>query len=151
MSRSPPPTPNRSAPNGKKRLNRRQFIIGGTAGLLVFTAIWIKRKWSAPGGHRGWSHPDTLSTFLDDEALGNLGDTYRRDHPDESRPAVLAALIAGEKGPPNELLDAAEQNLITQTNAHNDFVQARLVQLDGWLLSTTEARQCALFSILSND
>ena len=83
-------------------------------------------------------HPDTA------RALGQL---YRRQHPEEDNPALLtrlalsglAPLGAGTQHPA-----AAELASRLEARVRDDFAHGLTVQLDGWILSRTEARLCAL-------
>ena len=91
-----------------------------------------------------------------------------------TKPEVLAALGIGEVrniGQRYRALNRSEDDAIAIRNAilrsrplaarlgltrspiatlvHADFEQSRTVVLDGWILSVTEARQCALISALT--
>jgi hypothetical protein len=126
-------------------VKRRQFIIGGAAVVGLAALAWVGRKRTRPVGYEVLATPQLLRKFLGEPALVHLGDDYRR-----AQPAVLAGLIAGESNfkLEQEFRDADELDDLVQKNARADFVQGNLVQLEGWVLSRTEARQCALLSLL---
>lgn len=83
-------------------------------------------------------HPDTARV---------LGQLYRRQHPEEDNPALLirlalsalAPLGAGAQRPAAADLAGRLEALV-----RDDFARGLTVQLDGWILSRTEARLCAL-------
>jgi hypothetical protein len=87
----------------------------------------------------GWAG---LSAPLQD-ACG-LGRRYLQDCPDEAHPDVLARLVTGKAwadGLP--LAPAVWKRAIAEGQAA-DFAAGRVVALEGWILSLTEARLCAL-------
>jgi hypothetical protein len=96
--------------------------------------------------------PDELAARLrtllyDREAASRLGHLYVGQVPAEDDPRILARLvvalpearqidaIAPDRSSLHERLDA---------QVRSDFAAGAIVQLDGWLLSRTEARLCAL-------
>ena len=64
-------------------------------------------------------------------AMKSVGRQYLSDQPEEASRAVLAALVPANK---------AEISVLVR----EDFELGRLVDIDGWLLSRTECRVCAL-------
>ena len=115
-------------------LNRRQFLSVTAAG----AALSLTRLAGAQPGHahdaRELAHPELLSAIGPD-AVRDIGREYRVLASSESdRAALLAAL----------------HNARTSADAmvHDDFIAGRTVVVRGWVLSLTEARQCALFSLL---
>lgn len=74
-----------------------------------------------------------------------IGERYREITPGEADAAVLRELLLGPAGAglagslPAQLEDQVQR----------DFDTGRTVTLNGWILSRTEARQCALFSLVA--
>ena len=84
-------------------------------------------------------YPVVLASFLDYDTLERLGEGYLKKFPDErGRDTILNALLKG-KGIKRGNLESYLKKQIKQ-----DYRQERIVQIDGWILSLTEARQCAL-------
>ncbi len=82
--------------------------------------------------------PQLLSLIWDDEMIKKIGSTYRENFPGERKERVLV----------KALFDSTQQfadKLLELTRA--DFAEGRTVTVDGWVLSKTEARQCALYHI----
>jgi hypothetical protein len=96
---------------------------------------------------RSLAHPELLEA-LGTDGVRAIGARYRDRHPEERgvnalRDAILAARpvsarFLGTVGP-------SVSDLV-----RDDFAQGRTVVVDGWVLSATEARQCALFSLLNS-
>ena len=70
--------------------------------------------------------PEMLSSLADKKTLREIGDEYLKKYPTEK----------------NQL-----QDLIDRENVQNDFSKGNIVVIKGWVLSVTEARQCALLTL----
>ncbi len=81
---------------------------------------------------------DMRSVFVDSCAIRELGKAYRNACPAEDEFDILRDLNAS--GDVSINLD----EIIGQ-----DFAKGNTVQIQGWILSRTEARQYALFSLLA--
>lgn len=120
-------------------MDRRQFLaLTGTSSLMLSApAVW---GWPRPP-RTAEARPALLSMLGDPDRIRELGRRYRSKVPGErSREALLSAL-RGEKGSDSP----GEAQLQAQVRA--DFASGRVLTLDGWVLSRTEARQCALFDL----
>ncbi|HET9486992.1 MAG TPA: hypothetical protein VFO54_06145, partial [Chryseosolibacter sp.] len=88
------------------------------------------------------SRPESLSQICDDETLMILGQAYLKLYPDERNSELLMKELYG---------DFARRRRIKFKNSIKlDFHAGKTVILNGWILSVTEARQCALFNILTS-
>ena len=90
---------------------------------------------------RALASPDSLTPIMDLKERREIGLTYRAQVPDES----------GERGVAKRLLDKLSTNPGTLTASMDgvikkDFANGDVVEVKGWILSRTEARQCALLS-----
>ena len=70
--------------------------------------------------------PEMLSSLADKKALREIGHEYLKQYPAEK----------------NQL-----QDLVIQSNVQTDFSKGNIVVIKGWVLSVTEARQCALLTL----
>ena len=120
-------------------IDRRRFLALGAIAVAGAAASACESS----GEARTFGQPDLL-TSLGPDVVRRLGQRYRQSVPSESdAPRLEAALRAsrpwaariGVRHPP-----IAEQ-------VREDFEAGRTVVVDGWLLSVTEARQCALYSL----
>jgi hypothetical protein len=117
-------------------MKRREFIGMAAAGAAGF--VW-------PQAARGelasspLAHPRLLEILRDERAVRELGARYRELVPNENDARSLTHAIVGTTGAARTQVEAQVQR---------DFVDGRTVTLNGWVLSVTEARQCALLSLL---
>lgn len=85
-----------------------------------------------------------LLTILDNEReVLRIGRIYREKHIEENDAKFLQQKIVAAK---QQNPFGANQSLKAAITA--DFEVGKTVQVNGWILSITEARQCALYSLL---
>jgi len=116
-------------------MTRRDFLA-----CLPVAAVGLRPARAAAEVQPLWSVP-ALREILGASQIYTLGIRYRQYHPDEDNARYLEELILGAitQSPYNE---AALANAISR-----EFAGRHTVILDGWVLSVTEARQCALYSL----
>ena len=124
-------------------IGRRQFVLATVAG-FVATLTRSASGLDTTYDSRELARPALLDD-LGPQAVGEIGRRYRELVPAEHgasslRAAILdsgreAGFLRGRRRPPLATLVA------------DDFADGRVVLVNGWLLSATEARQCALFSL----
>ena len=88
------------------------------------------------------THPELL-TALGPERVRAIGERYRAATGDEGDAESLRQAIEHSRP---RFLRAASPSLADLVR--EDFEQGRTVVVDGWVLSRTEARQCALYSLI---
>lgn len=128
-------------------MERRHFLTvtaAGTIGLSLSGAGWL------PTGEPSLlvlARPELL-TLLNGRTVADIGMAYRATHRHEdAADRIASAIIADAKLSVDLTNGAVGERLAEQIR--NDFANHRTVQLKGWILSLTEARQCALYSIAS--
>jgi len=135
----------------KAGVNRRQFLaltfcLGGPA------LIGPYRMWSALAERMGRTLSQHLIAVLNDrESARVIGLAYLRSVPQEADVQVLVELIAlGFVGGSELLRNATGEKLrqLLDLRIRQDFAEERMVTLHGWLLSLTEARLCALATLV---
>lgn len=92
------------------------------------------------------SQPLFFSHLADAQTIRQAGLAYRKLKTSEDNQATLISLLSGNSQSTNK--DAIRDLLDKQVK--QDFKTGKIVTLTGWVLSETEARQCALFSILNS-
>jgi hypothetical protein len=124
-------------------MKRRDFL-GMTAAGVTGLAAWQSGSVEAAGVARATlAHPDLLGVLRDERLVADLGRRYREVVPAErTAPALEAAILADAPASSSVAPRAWLADLVQR-----DFEAGRLVTLDGWVLSVTEARQSALFSL----
>lgn len=87
--------------------------------------------------------------FSNTRSAGIVGQRYLASNPLEADTAVLAARIAGDMRHYLRLSSAATPRLraLLAERQKRDFAEGRTVTIDGWILSVTEARLCAIVAL----
>ena len=121
-------------------LDRRRFLQLSALGIVATVA-----DSACASSDRADTPPDRpqLLDMLGPERVRQLGAHYRASTPNEnSADALGAALSSGHRLRIPFIKSASLDDRI-----RDDFAAGRTVLVDGWVLSVTEARQCALFSL----
>jgi len=84
-----------------------------------------------------------LLSLLGPDRVREIGSHYRAATPGENTPDALRAAISKSRGFHIPLLGHESFD----DRIQDDFEKGRTVIVDGWVLSLTEARQAALFSL----
>lgn len=90
--------------------------------------------------------PEFLSRITDAETLRAIGKAYTGMFPDESDKDILADFLLKDFPASQK---KGEESLLGYFHGQvdEDFVSGDVVVIAGWVLSRTEARQCALYSV----
>jgi hypothetical protein len=115
-------------------LNRRRFLQVGALGVAAAIVQTCREQ-----RDRGLDQPSLIAT-LGTDRVRELGAHYRAQTPNESTVETLRAAIDSNRG--SRLLRRSIDDVV-----QDDFAEGRTVLVDGWVLSITEARQAALFSL----
>lgn len=115
-------------------MKRRNFILSTIAGAGVLSAS-AYYFFSDVDYDPALAEPQSLAFIWDTETINSIGIQYRAMYPDESTQHSLVKLL--DRTPTDEAITS-------------DFATGKTVVVDGWLLSVTEARQCALASTIDN-
>ena len=89
-------------------------------------------------------HPHDLSQLCDEATIRSIGQAWLTTIPDENDPEKLLTALT----PPEKPQQPVWEQWIAQ-KIHSDFENGKTHIIKGWVLSDTEARQCALFSLQS--
>jgi hypothetical protein len=125
-------------------MNRRHFIGMAATGATGFV-------WPATARHPGFlprpalATPRLLDVLRDEAIVRDLGRRYLERFPDEDGPHTLAEAILAD----TRTTDTMPFPAWIANRVQRDFAEGRTVTLNGWILSVTEARQCALYSLLN--
>jgi hypothetical protein len=126
-------------------MQRRKFIQVSAVGTTAFVITGISCKSHHPAFYNVLDKPAKLSGICDLNTIRNIGMTYRLQTPAESEADKLAELLAVDSAG-NKISSSDDlfiQNLLNQKIKH-DFETDNTVIVNGWVLTVTEARQCAL-------
>lgn len=123
-------------------MNRRNFVLLGAAGIA---AISIPTSCSYFGDVEYdplLAHPQALSVIWDNELIKTIGNKYRIQVPSEKNVRSLVNLLMEDISSNKSFLaESLKQKIKT------DFKTGKTVLVNGWVLSVSEARQCALYSL----
>ena len=124
-------------------MKRRQFI-----GMAAAGAAGLAWPATARDGESlrltTLASPRLLDVLRDERVVRDLGRRYREIVPDEDNARALAQAILAD---PRATAPASLRARVND-QVQRDFAGGRTVTLNGWILSVTEARQCALYSLL---
>jgi len=95
------------------------------------------------------AQPTELERICDENTIHRIGEVYRQQSRNENEKSELIKLLTGAD---HSEVDASTGSAAVVSyldkRVQLDFAQDRTIIVDGWVLSVTEARQCALFSLL---
>ena len=128
------------------RIDRRHFLRVTVAGAAALSGAACGADGDAEYGARALAQPDLLAV-LGPDAVRRIGRRYREIVPAEHDVATLRAAVLAARPWIVRLGFGARTPVATLVG--DDFAAGRVVVVDGWVLSATEARQCALFSLLT--
>jgi len=123
-------------------MKRRNFILLASSGVAVLAVPTLVYTLHEDKIDSLLFQPYSLAKIWDTDTMNTIGLNYMRKVPKESRERVLVRRLMGKSG------GQAENLAITiEKQINNDFMAGNTVMVDGWILSVTEARQCALLSL----
>ncbi len=123
-------------------MKRRKFVFLTAAG-FTFLAIpacdYINDEIDDP-----LTDPHSLSLIWDKQTILDIGKKYRSQFPNDDNEQSLSKLLKGKTSNEKELIEDLKLRI------KNDFQTSNTIVIDGWILSQTETRQCALYSIINS-
>lgn len=129
-------------------MKRRTFIVTAITVAAVASVPVIGNLYRRSRTGDPLLRPDVLSRFCDKETITEIGNHYLSCAPSEARKEKLRKLIltddAGRKATSS---DASSVYDWVNQRIRDDFSAKRTTIIDGWIISITEARQCALLSL----
>jgi hypothetical protein len=130
-------------------MTRRSFVINilGTTAAFLLTLIGCRDKVSSKTS--ALYLPEFLSIIVDEKTIRDIGLAYISLAPNQTTESFLIArLMTDENG--NKLSrTSSASNISTELRKKiiQDYTKGQYLFVDGWVLSETEAQQCALFSL----
>jgi hypothetical protein len=130
-------------------MTRRAFVLSvlGTAAAFFLTQIGCREKVSSKT--TVLFMPAFLSLIIDEKAIRKIGLAYIGIAPNQTTESFLISkLMTDRNGKPlSRTLSASNISLALRKKIEQDFIKGQYLFVDGWVLSETEAQQCALFSL----
>jgi hypothetical protein len=129
-------------------MNRRTFLIAGVAATAAITFPVLKCRTHTFLTDSPLMRPTVLANFCDANTIRKIGDHYRAQVPAENRLEKLRELLlTDEQGRKPDVPDEDAISELLNKKVNKEFKEGKIVIEEGWVLSKTEARQCALFSL----
>ena len=130
-------------------MKRRTFLlVTATAALAVISIPVIRYYNKKQKSYDPLIMPDELSRFCDIKTIREIGTRYRDLIPAENEKNKLKALLLTDHE--GKLLTTSDNFSVSELldkKIIKDFSEYKILVINGWVISTTEARQCALFSL----
>jgi hypothetical protein len=124
-------------------MNRRKFVFLSAAGFVIVT-IPACNYTNSDQVDNILADPQSLSLIWDEKTILNIGNKYRSRVPKENTEQSLTEILKRELSKNNNVIENLKLKI------KNDFQSHNTIMIDGWILSLTETRQCALFSIINS-
>ena len=126
-------------------MKRRNFILLSATGVAAIgTSYWYLNYYTSEFDSL-ITEPESLSYIWSRETISAIGRGYRKQFPSEDSEHSLVKLLLADTQDDISAIAALKRGI------KNDFETGNTVMIDGWILSITEARQCALFSIIQSN
>ncbi|MBV9961093.1 MAG: hypothetical protein JO072_02500 [Parafilimonas sp.] len=127
-------------------MKRRNFIQLSTfaTAALSFSLLYSCNPSSA---EKAEALPIFLSRLFDENTIKDTGQAYLKKTPAENNENRLMQLLADNK----KIAIGEDEKAIHEylnKKIKTDFETGSTVMIKGWVLAVTEARQCALFSLI---
>jgi hypothetical protein len=94
------------------------------------------------------AHPNVLGRSVDLNSIKEIGLAYRTSYKAEDNVQQLNQLLIGNISV-DSFSEADLENKL-EKQVEDDFRSGKTLVLKGWVLSVTEARQCALFTLIKS-
>lgn len=125
-------------------MKRRYFLTSLSATGLLLVPPLVLAGCSTENSYLRYAVPQSLLSVCDTATLIEIGRAYLEMFPEEKEKSVLSALIM--RGLTADRYNYSEELMAKITE---EFHNGQVVEVNGWLLSLTETRQCALYSLVN--
>ena len=129
-------------------MKRRKFILLSAVGAAAISIPSVSCRHRNHTLDKTLAHPLLLSHICDAKTIREIGAKYREQVKAENKDSFVDHLLtdtAGKAVP--ESSDTLFVQSVLDQKIHRDFEKGNTVVVKGWILSVTEAQQCALFSL----
>ncbi|WP_336513820.1 hypothetical protein [Pollutibacter soli] len=130
-------------------MNRTEFLRLSAFAAAAISFPLLSSCNSGNNIQKSWADPKFLSRLFDRETIIKAGQDYLKKNPDENNPDKLVGILV-DKNSVAELKDEKSVHQYLDEKIKKDFSDGNTVMVQGWILSKTEARQCALFALINS-
>jgi hypothetical protein len=132
-------------------MKRRTFVYLTVASAAAIAAPFAACRRYSDSLVKTLREPEFLAHICDDKTIRDIGAAWCTRTPDEAKQDKLIPLLLASVGVSQDRSKSTTDSslLIQQLDSavRGDYATSRVVTIRGWVLSLTEARQCALYSI----
>lgn len=130
-------------------MRRRTFILTTLAAAAAITCPMVHNKASNNLTRDPLAWPEDLGELADENTIREIGFHYKKLLPSRYKQEKLRRLLLSESNGTQVTLsdDSALKEWLKKKVIH-DFLTFNIITVNGWVISSTEFRQCALFSFL---
>jgi hypothetical protein len=131
-------------------MKRRKFIIYSALSAAAATAPFLNCTGPDTEFDKKIAVPEKLSQIYDEKTIMEIGMAYGKAYPEEYNIKDIESLLKKDKEGKSisASMAVSEIKTIMDNKVQHDFNSGNTIILNGWILSITEARQCALFSLI---
>jgi hypothetical protein len=133
-------------------MKRKDFILLSFYSVVGVSIPFLGCNTGSAVANKSWVAPGLLSHICDVKTLKEIGTDYRKKYSGENNEEKLAGLLLTDSDHtaiPISTEDGVIHSLL-EKKIKKDFEVGNTVVIKGWILSKTEAQQCALFSFARN-
>jgi hypothetical protein len=128
---------------------KRSEFIQLSAFAAAAISLPLLHSCSPAAGEHALSKPLFLSRLFDANTIKEAGKAYLQKTPAENNDDKLIQLLSDNSSIAKSTDETAIQEYLDK-KVRQDFQEGNTVLVKGWVLSVTEARQCALFSLVGS-
>ena len=130
-------------------MKRKKFIIiSAVAVAAVAIPVTMKLRHHRKTRDKPLEEPKILGNFCNEKDIREIGTAYMKRVPGESQKHELVELLMkNDEGKRLNSTDITEISDWLDKKTDKEFRTDNTIVVAGWVVSVTEARQCALFSL----
>lgn len=131
-------------------MKRRRFIALSALGTATLTVPFLNCTDRDPELDEILSIPDMMSHLTDSKTITEIGKAYGTKMQNEYTIKKIEGLLVSNVEGRTVSVKTSPANIhsFIAKKIHEDFESGKIIILNGWVLSVTEARQSALFSLI---
>jgi len=130
-------------------MKRRNFILTTLAAAAAIACPIAHSNINSNSTKDPLSWPEDLGKLTDERTIRGIGFHYKKLVPSMYKQATLKRLLLSDSnGMQVALTNDSETKEWLKKKVSHDFMTFNIITVNGWVISSTEFRQCALFSFL---
>jgi len=130
-------------------MNRKKFLaLSALAVAAISVPLAIKSNHRHRVRDKPLEQPRILGNFCTEKDIQDIGVTYRKENPGESQKQQLIELLL--KNDADKKINSSDSSSVSDwldQKTLEEFKTDKTIVVAGWVISVTEARQCALYSL----